>query len=265
MDKALIGHTGFVGGNLARQAAFEATYNSKNIEELRGRRFGEIWCAGVVAAKWWANQHPEEDLAGIDRLLDCLAQVEAKRFVLISTVDVYLDPQGVDEATPLDTAGLHAYGRHRLEVERFVASHFPQHHIIRLPGLFGRGLKKNIIYDFLHENQLENIHAGGVFQFYGLHDLKRDLDQVVGAGIPLMNFATEPVSVREVAQKAFGRDFTHDTGRPPARYDMHTRHAAVLGGAGNYIWDRDKVLAEIAAYVKDARPAPVPGPHDRQG
>ena len=39
---ALIGYTGFVGGNLHRQHAFDALFNSKNIEEIRGRSFARI-------------------------------------------------------------------------------------------------------------------------------------------------------------------------------------------------------------------------------
>ena len=34
--RALIGHTGFVGSNLARQGAFDALYNSSNIESIAG-------------------------------------------------------------------------------------------------------------------------------------------------------------------------------------------------------------------------------------
>ncbi len=72
MNNALIGYTGFVGGNLLRQSSFAATYNSFSIQELRGKRYDEIWCAGVRAVKWWANSHPEEDWAGIAPLLDVL-------------------------------------------------------------------------------------------------------------------------------------------------------------------------------------------------
>src|SRR5581483_3428399 len=39
MPDALIGHTGFVGGNLAAQHPFHTWFNSKNIEAIRGHRF----------------------------------------------------------------------------------------------------------------------------------------------------------------------------------------------------------------------------------
>ena len=47
-----------------------------------------------------------------------LERVKTERFVLISTVDVYGQVNGVDEDSP--PAGATAYGRHRLELEQFV-------------------------------------------------------------------------------------------------------------------------------------------------
>ena len=43
---ALIGHTGFVGGNIAANAQFTDCYNSKNIAEIRGKSYDMIVCAG---------------------------------------------------------------------------------------------------------------------------------------------------------------------------------------------------------------------------
>ena len=51
----LIGYTGFVGGNLARQYAFDDCYNSRNIEQIRGRSYDLVVCCGVSAVKWQAK------------------------------------------------------------------------------------------------------------------------------------------------------------------------------------------------------------------
>src|SRR5471032_508614 len=58
MNDALIGYSGFVGGNLARHHRFAARFNSTNIGELRGQSFRRIVHAGTPAIKWWANEHP---------------------------------------------------------------------------------------------------------------------------------------------------------------------------------------------------------------
>ncbi|MDX1744434.1 MAG: hypothetical protein R3324_00725, partial [Halobacteriales archaeon] len=111
--RALIGHTGFVGGNLDRQVRFDDRYNSSNIERIRGRRYDLVVCAGAPGEKWRANRYPERDAASIGRLRECLAEVEVGHLLLISTVDVYPDPVGVDEDSPIDPSELHPYGLHR--------------------------------------------------------------------------------------------------------------------------------------------------------
>ena len=88
------------------------------------------------------EQNPEADWNAIRALLDVLATVRTDRFVLLSTVDVFRDPVEVDEASPVDLAGLHAYGRHRYQVEEWVKAHFDNTVVVRLPGLFGDGLRK---------------------------------------------------------------------------------------------------------------------------
>ena len=145
MSTALIGYTGFVGGNLAACHTFDDFYNSKNIAAIQGREYDLIVCAGVQAVKWWANQNAAEDWSKIGSLLEPLRSVKASRFVLMSSVDVYPPPVQGDELTAPRPS--EPYGLHRLKVEEWIADHFPVHNILRLPGLFGDGLKKNVIYD----------------------------------------------------------------------------------------------------------------------
>jgi nucleoside-diphosphate-sugar epimerase len=251
--QALIGYSGFVGGNLDRQASFGERYNSKNIEEIAGRRFDLVVCAGAPAAKWIANRNPAEDRACLNRLSAALGQVEARRFVLISTVDVYPDPVDVNEDSEIDESSLQPYGKHRRELERFVAERFPKALIVRLPGLYGRGLKKNAIYDFLNDNRLDLVPADGVFQFYNLHRLWSDIEVAEGGGLRLANFATEPVSVRDVAWHAFARRFENQPSSPAPRYDLRTRHAGLWGRTGPYLASREQVLDEIRSFVRSTR------------
>ena len=61
MNSALIGYTGFVGGNLLRQFAFTDLYNSTNIETIAGRAYDLIVCAGAPGVMWKANKEPALD------------------------------------------------------------------------------------------------------------------------------------------------------------------------------------------------------------
>lgn len=150
MKSALIGYTGFVGGNLDLQYEFSDKYNSKNINEIVGKSFDFCVCAGVKAQKWVANQNPEQDWNDIQALINLLEQTTISRFVLISTVDVYPYTSNVDEETLIDQSKLQAYGLNRLRLEEWVKKQYADHLIIRLPGLFGQNIKKNFIHDILY-------------------------------------------------------------------------------------------------------------------
>ena len=251
-DDALIGYTGFVGGNLRRQCPFGCMFNSKNIHEMRGRRFSRIVCAGVNAVKWLANKEPEKDLAGIQALLDVLETVTADEAILVSTVDVFAEPVGVDEdSDPYASGDLHPYGRHRLMVETFFRARFPSL-VVRLPGLFGDGLKKNIIFDFLHDNNVNQINSHAVYQFYNLDHIYRDIMRSRTAGLRLVHFATAPVSVRSVALTVFGIEFTGGDEHNAVRYDMQTKHAE-LWGRKRHINTRQESLQEIKDFCERER------------
>lgn len=249
---ALIGYTGFVGGNLLAQSAFEARYNSSNIEEIAGRSFDLIVCAGAPAEKWKANADPARDLANIERLADAISAASARRVVLLSTVDVFGSPIGVDEDSPVRTEGLHAYGGNRRQLEQRIAERFDTT-ILRLPGLYGPGLKKNVIFDFLHDNDVRKIDSRGVFQFYDTTRLWQDIQTAIAHRLSLVHLPTEPVSVADVVSAAFGVEFDNRLAGNAARYDMRTRHSALFGGKDGYLESASQALRGIAAFVARER------------
>jgi nucleoside-diphosphate-sugar epimerase len=249
--RALIGSTGFVGGALARQAPFDALYHSTDIAGIAGRSFDLVVCAGAPAAKWKANQQPEADLANLEVLMGHLATVRARRFVLVSTVDVYPTPVGVDEETPIDRAAGSAYGRHRLLLERFARDRFDAT-VLRLPALFGEGLRKNAIYDLLHDNCVDALQPRSSFQFYDVARLWSDLERVGQAGLRIVNLATEPLVLGDVARAVFGRELPPSQA-PVARYDFRSRHSGLWGRGDGYLCGRDAVLEAMAAFVRTER------------
>ena len=249
MRRALIGHTGFVGSNLDRPGRFVARYNSKNIDEIRGVKFDEVWCAGVQAKKWWANLNPETDWAHIASLLQILSEINTRRFVLISTIDVYRNPCGVDEDSPTTELNHHPYGVNRLKVERFVAERFEDCQILRLPGLYGKGLKKNFIYDVVNGRLGGEIHPSSTFQFYGLDHLWADAHRAAEAGIGLINVAVGPVTVASVYRAIAGAEYALGRGAPLVSYDMRTKHSSLWGSTTGYLYSADECLRGISAYA----------------
>ena len=147
---ALVGYTGFVGSNLYSEGSFDAVYHSENIEEAFGTKPDLLVYSGLRAEKYLANQAPERDMELILQAEENISRISPKKLVLISTVDVFKAPDGVQESTGIQTEGLHPYGYNRYQLEVWVRERYADALIVRLPGLFGKNIKKNFIYDYMH-------------------------------------------------------------------------------------------------------------------
>ena len=245
MREAVIGGSGFIGGFLADQGGIAARFDSRSIAGIDGQCFDRVICAGAPGLKWRANLDPAADRAAIARLWTHLARVRAGRLVLISSVDVYPAPRGVDEA---DRPAPHpdAYGRHRRWLERRVAAHFPVHSIVRLPGLFGPGLRKNAVFDLLRGHETHRLPARAALQWYPLARLPADLARIEAAGLGLVNIAPEPIAMARLA--AILAPGTALADRDGPRYDVGTRHAALLGGQGRYHLTAEQRAVALAEF-----------------
>ncbi|WP_295915243.1 hypothetical protein [uncultured Bartonella sp.] len=250
MKKALIGFSGFVGSTLVKQTRFSDFYRSTNIQEIDNKEFDTIVCAGAPAQKWIANKNPEEDLKKINGLIGHLETVKCKQFILVSTVDVFKQPVNVDEETAIDETGLHAYGLHRRLLEKFVDKTFETKLIIRLPGLVGPGLRKNIIFDFLNNNNLDAIESRSVFQFYPMVNLWYDIEVALEAKLSLVHLTSAPISVSDVSLLGFGKAFTNTLAKEPVLYDMRTKYAPLFGSSGNYQYSVRETVEAIRSYAQ---------------
>ena len=147
--RCIVGSTGFVGSNLVLSGAFDEALHSSNIQEAYGRKPELLVYAGVRAAKFLANKDAEADWQQVHTAIENIERIAPRRLVLISTVDVYPVPADVDESSEIDEAQLAPYGRNRYRLEQWVRENVPGALVVRLPGLFGRNLRKNFLYDLL--------------------------------------------------------------------------------------------------------------------
>lgn len=150
LHNALIGFSGFIGSVISKSESFNHRYNSKNIDEIKGRSFDCVICAAAPATMWAANLFPDEDKANLNRLIENISTIKAKSFVLISSIAVLDDMSAGYTEVNARYEQNKAYGLHRRELEEWVAGQFANCHILRLPALFGPGLKKNFIFDLLN-------------------------------------------------------------------------------------------------------------------
>ena len=130
--------------------------------------------AGLRAEKYLANSNPDADYELICQAESNIEKISPKKLVLISTIDVFKNPVNVDENTAINTDGLQPYGLNRYKLECWTRENFPDALIIRLPGLFGKNIKKNFIYDYINIIPFmlkpEKAKELGVTQYYDLQD-----------------------------------------------------------------------------------------------
>lgn len=147
MKDLLVGSTGFVGSNLRMSHDFDGLCHSTDIADYYGAKPELCIYAGVPAAMYLANTNPSADLEIIKQARKNIRKINPKKLILVSTIAVYSNLSGVDENTVMDEIGLPAYGRNRLKLENWAREDYADVVIIRLPALYGEGLKKNFLYD----------------------------------------------------------------------------------------------------------------------
>ncbi len=252
MQKTLIGYSGFVGSTLLQQTDFTAQYRASTINDITKQPHDLVICAGAPAQKWLANRDPGADKLQIESLMGPLQQLRCNKFVLISTVDVFAQPNQVDETSPIETAGLQAYGLHRYQLEQSVQDRFSNALIIRLPGLVGVGLRKNALYDFKHHNNLDAIDTRHIFQFYPMAHLWRDISLALQQQLRLLHLTAAPLNIGAIAQEVFNITLMPKPDTQPLHYDMRTRFAQLFGAAEPYQYSADQSLAAIRHYAASA-------------
>lgn len=251
---ALIGYSGFVGGNLAKQIPFDDGYNSQNIEEIKGKKYDLIISAGAKADRNEANNNPQGDWNGIKKLLNSLSKVTAKHFILISTIDVYPNRVNVDEDTPIKLEDLiEPYGKNRYKMELFIKRQFPKVTIVRCPNLYGDNLKKNLLYDLIHNTGLEYRHRDSLLQFYSLKNLWKDIQKTVKQNIDLINLAVEPVLAHDIALYTLGINFQNITKQPPLFFDFRTKYGELFNSKDQYIYHKKEILQELKKFITKER------------
>lgn len=90
----------------------------------------------------------------------------------------------------------------------------------------------------------------GVFQFYNLNNLWNDIERAIANNIKKLNLATEPLTVNEIYNAVFNKNFENELGPVYPHYDLHTIHSRTFGNYKKYIQDKETVLKEIIKFIK---------------
>lgn len=243
----LIGNTGFIGKHFADTWNFDKKINSSNLSELERASTDLVVCAGLPGQKWMANLKGKEDFENMSKLAKTLSTVRSKKILLISTIDVYDKHIEFDEDTLPNVVQQQPYGSNRAQFELLMRDKFEICKIVRLPGVFCEHLKKNLIYDLLH-NRLDyiknNYNLNSTYQYYNLHKVVNLCKSILDSDINILNVATEPITVKKILEL---RGINIKCNGTEDHYDIHTKFSMQLANkCGKYLETADEVLKEIS-------------------
>lgn len=93
----------------------------------------------------------------------------------------------------------------------------------------------------------------GIFQFYNLKNLWKDIEIATANNIKKLNLATEPIGVNEIYREIFHKEFINETGALFPHYDLQTIYAKYFGKNKDYIENKEIVLREIVEFLKQSK------------
>ena len=243
---AIIGYTGFIGRNLSKKIKTKYLYNSENINEIKYKNFDKIYCCGTSSLIWKANKDPEKDFFKIFELIKNISTVKCKLFILISTIEVYEDVSDCGEKTFIYKKGL-SYGSNRFFLENFVSTRFKKYCIVRLPVVYGEGLKKNIIYNLLNKNQIKNINPNDILQYYPVDKLYLDINFSIKNNLSLINLSSEPIKNSEIIKIFYKKIISNKKKMAIRNYNMKSIYSKIWNKK-NYIYTKKYIINDLIKF-----------------
>lgn len=250
-NDCLIGYTGFVGQKLLSQKKFKFLFNSKNIHKIKNKKFNYVFCAGAPGTKWIANKYPKKDLVSINVLKKNIENIKCKKFILISTVDVYSNPINKSEKNKPITSKKNFYGKNRIDLEKFVMNNFDNFLIIRLTALVGQHLKKNILFDIKNKNQLDKINKNSVYQYYPIDNLSKDIKKLSNENNKVIHLNSEPIKVDEILHDNNLNLLNGSLIKKKELYNLKSIYSKKYMNIKSYFYNKKKILYYIKKYLND--------------
>ena len=248
--KILVGHTGLIGKTLSDGIDFDFKFNSSNMMEFDDavRDGCDLYLSCLPATMWSVNG----DLMGdLENALSIVRQIKNKKYknvFLFSTIAVYCDsPENSDE-TFLPYFSKTIYGSNRYLFEMLIRDclEYENLKIVRLPALFGKHLKKNVFYDLMNDNQVDQINTAAIYQWYNLKNLCADVELVKSIDGDVINLFSEPVSTEEVLTEVF--EMSLDNKKPFNNQNLRTIYSET-----GYWESKENILSQMKDFLDENR------------
>jgi len=219
---AIIGYSGFIGSNISINAE---KYNSSNINFIKNKSFENVLCCAPSATKWLINKQPDRDKDNIANLLKILKTIKCKKFVLFSTIDTETFTKSP------------SYGSNRLFFEKEVQNIFNVS-VVRLPALFGKNLKKNMIFDLMNQ-RYEFVNINSSFQWL---DVTKAVNYALCSDVGVHRLYPEPIETLEIIDLYFPEAKSSCVSRGRIEYNIKPKDG--------YFLSKEQVLKDIEAYLE---------------
>ena len=221
---AIVGE-GLIGKRLAKFVNPTHTFNSKTLLDLPMNEYDTVYVAAPSGNRIWASENPGFDQASTGLLIRNLLVTRCNRIVLMSTGDTQVRPDS-------------GYGKNRLELETAVRGRFSNHYIIRLPGLIGNDITKNILYDIKHQTEwATKINTHTKQQWYPLDNLEQDITSILSNDQREVNLVSEPILNQDIVDQF--KQPTVNTTSSGIDYDLEP-----------YKYTKEEIFEAISLYLR---------------
>ena len=231
----IIGGKGLTGSAFVRY--FDQTntkyeiIQKENKNEFIGKSCDVLIFANGNALKYKANKEPLFDFnASIASLAEYVHGIKFKKFVHLSTVDVYdrkTDEDTTKEDVKINPSLLDVYGYHKLLAENYVKHFCNDYLIFRLPGLVGIGTKKNPAYDFCKQGKEVMISPNSTMNFINTSLITKSILKILGLKISnqVFNLASKnSIKIRDIEKiVGFNSEYTNDADSYIQNYQINTK------------------------------------------
>lgn len=254
--KIIIGNTGLIGKTISDNQKFDFSFNTKNIGEFRDivKNGDELFLSCLPATKWLVNQNINDDILNINKLINIFSYASYSKITLISTIDIYNDsPLFVNENYHPNVSKL-SYGNNRYFFELLVKQtlKYDDLKIFRLPALFGKHIKKNILFDLLTNNNVDKINMDSTYQWYNLEHLNTDIKRYCEyyPSKTEFNFFTEPLHTSFIVDLfPEHKEIIKDNIRESVTYDYKT----IYGNNNGYMYSKNLIINDIKNFINEFR------------
>jgi len=221
----IIGSTGFIGRNIVENLP-DIEVLDRHLYQLETNLHTDtLYIAAPSASKWLVNSNPKEDLNNITQLASSINKhIKAEKIIVFSTVDVYANLSTSTELS--ETLTDISYGGNRRIFEKLLSVNECELYVFRLSGVFGKHLKKNIIYDLLNKRNSEvgKYNLNSEFQFIEISSVLKTCHELLNKTPGVYNLSSPPIKVSDLLESFdWIKDVTAIPSKSPIiRYNVKT-------------------------------------------